>query len=96
MSPEEVPAELVEKATRAVADELPACAMCGENGPPRCVYCKDEAERYARHALAAVLPLAQGEAWVEGRDDGLDDLGATQTAIDYGELTNPYEEGSPS
>src|SRR5690606_28945331 len=49
----------VEKATEAVADAMPACAMCGENGPPRCVYCKDDAEKYARHALAAVLPLAQ-------------------------------------
>lgn len=30
------------------------------------------------------------EAWIAGRDDGLDDLGATQTAIDYGEIANPY------
>jgi hypothetical protein len=37
---------------------------------------------------------ALAEAWAEGRDDGLDDLGATQTAIDYGELTSPYEEES--
>jgi hypothetical protein len=63
MSPEQVPAELVERAARAVADELPACAMCGENGPARCVYCKDDAEKYARVILAAVLPLAQAAAF---------------------------------
>jgi len=62
MSPDDVNPEWVEKATEAVAGEMPACGECGEYGPPRCVYCKDDAERYARHALAAVLPLAQAEA----------------------------------
>jgi hypothetical protein len=79
MSPEDVKPEWVEKAVDIFADEY----IPGEDAP-----------RAMRLALAAVLPEAMTEAWVEGRDDGLDDLGATQTAIDYGELTSPYEEES--
>jgi hypothetical protein len=59
MKPEDIPAEWVERAARAVVDELGACAMCGESGPAGCVYCKDDAEQHARAALAAVLPLAE-------------------------------------
>jgi hypothetical protein len=62
MKPEDIPAEWVEKAARAVVDELGACAMCGESGPAGCVYCKDDAEQHARAALAAVLPEALAEA----------------------------------
>lgn len=68
MRPADVPAEWVEKATEAVAWEMPACGECGECGPPRCVYCKDDAERYARDALAAVLPDALAEAWDAGAE----------------------------
>lgn len=62
MSPEAVPDEWVQKAARSVAGVQPACDDCGENGPVACVYCKDEAEKYARYALAAVLPEIQAQA----------------------------------
>lgn len=68
MKAEDVDAGLVEKAMWAVAGEQPACAECGENGPAACVYCKDEAEKYARHALAAVLPEIQAQALEAARD----------------------------
>jgi len=55
----------------------------------------DHGERIRAHdgmraALEAVADEIAALAWVEGRDDGLDDLGATQVQIDYGEVTNPY------
>src|SRR5690606_12659325 len=74
MSPEDVPTEWVEKAARAIVDELGACAMCGESGPARCVYCKDDAETHARAALAAVLPEAMSEALEE-------ELGSLATTV---------------
>jgi hypothetical protein len=91
MSPEDVKPEWVEKAARAVVDELGACAVCGESGPAGCVYCKDDAEAHARAALAAVLPEAMAEAWDEGKE-------ALAAALlpDAAPLINPYREGSPS
>jgi len=90
MSPEDVKPEWVEKAARAVADELGACAMCGESGPAGCVYCKDDAEKHARAALAAVLPEAMSEAWDEGMS------AAVKATYDPQPLVNPYREGSKS
>lgn len=50
--------------------------------------CHDDQPKRALGAFKDALALV----WAEGRDDGLDDFGATQTAIDFGELANPYEE----
>lgn len=44
-----------------------------------------------RAALEAVADEIAAPAWVKGRDDGLDDIGSTEVAISYGEVTNPYE-----
>jgi hypothetical protein len=93
MSPEDVKPEWVEKAARAVVDELGACAMCGESGPARCVYCKDDAEKHARAALAAVLPGAMAEAWAKGY--AASDYEAYHVGT-HGRTDNPYREGSES
>lgn len=42
-------------------------------------------------AIRKEFHKALAEVWAEGRDHGLDDLGATQAAIEFDELTNPYE-----
>src|SRR5690606_9796160 len=59
MKPEDVKAEWVEKAARAIA-EFNACGHCDGS----CAACTGE----ARHALAAVIPDIQAQALVAARD----------------------------
>lgn len=88
MSPEDVPAEWVEKAL-AAAFRMPDGYAEAHPGVMR-----DLKVAYGdqhRAALAAVLPLAQAAAWDEGKE-------ALAAALlpDAAPLTNPYREGSPS
>lgn len=95
MNAEDVPADLVEKARGALIDHDSDRLECYDHKNRCCPVgeahgFRSREEHQARAALAAVMPDIQARAWAEGRDDGLDDLGATQTAIDLGELINPY------
>lgn len=90
MSPEDVPAEWVEKAARAI-HEAECCPLDQDSqcyGWPL----SQETER-ARHALAAVLPLAEAKAW--GRGYAASDYEAYHLGT-HGRTDNPYEEGSQS
>lgn len=63
MTPDEVPADLVEKAAEAIVGQWDAAAVMKIQGTP-----ESFAVSFARHALAAVLPEAQEQAWDAGAD----------------------------
>lgn len=93
MKPEDVPAEWVEKAARAMADDHHLLWVYDDPQPfdPDWVIEKRETwEHHARHALAAVLPDIQAQAWDEGQASGLREGNLMRA---YGEARpglNPY------
>lgn len=66
-----IPEEVLKLAASEVFDELPSCAMC-LTGKSTCVYCTDDATRYARAALSAAAPTLMAMAWDEGNRFGID------------------------
>ena len=82
MNPEDVPAELVQKAALAVA-EFTYCGHCDGS----CKACTGE----ARAAIAAVLPDIQAQALREAADD-LDLPGSTATGYYASEAVSGYSE----
>lgn len=87
MNPNDVPAVLVEKAARAI-HEARCCPLDEASdcyGEP--LYVEED---QARHALAAVIPDIQAQAWDEGQAAGLREGNLMRA---YGEAKpglNPY------